>query len=80
MKTRKNGAASAPQPATHCQLAALLAGKRTEFDHPDNKLAADFAFRQVFATLDQTVRFPGFAPTAVKLTRAGYGIGRIENF
>ena len=49
------------------QLAAMLAGKRAEIDHPDIRLATDFAFRQVFATLDQTVRFPGFAPTIVKL-------------
>jgi AcrR family transcriptional regulator len=52
------------------QLSALLAHKRDEFDHPDVKLAADFAFRQVFATLDQTVRFPGMGPTAVKLSGA----------
>jgi AcrR family transcriptional regulator len=49
------------------QLAALLAHKNAEFDHPDARLAADFAFRQVFATLDQSVRFPGSGPTAVKL-------------
>jgi len=52
------------------QLAAMLAGKRADFDHPDTKLAADFAFRQVFATLDQTVRFLGSAPTIVKLNSA----------
>lgn len=49
------------------QLAKVLERRRAEFDHPDTKLAADFAFRQVFAVLDQTVRFPGGSPTSVKL-------------
>jgi hypothetical protein len=52
---------------TSQQLAAVLESKRAQFDHPDTKLAADFAFRQVFATLDQTVRFPQTSPTGVKL-------------
>jgi AcrR family transcriptional regulator len=62
------------------QLAAMLAGKRAEFDHPDNRLAADFAFRQVFATLDQTVRFPGFAPTIVKLNDAALAMELTRGF
>lgn len=52
------------------RLAGLLERKRAEFDHPDTKLAADFGFRQVFAVLDQSLRFPGASPTIVKLNNA----------